>query len=99
MTTSIGANSPIKSWLGLGFGAFCVVIALLAWFESRNPAHLVSAVGFLCWSLAWSQLPFSLTGSLREQIVDAKPLGRVPSALTVVGLVLVCASVAMRWLV
>ena len=86
----------VKSWFGLGFGLACVTLSIFAWLESNDAAHLVSLAAFACWSIAWSQLSFSFKVPLREQL--GEPLDRVTAAFSLAGFVLVCISMAIRWL-
>jgi len=98
MTSSSSGAGLVKSWLGLGFGVLAVVGSLAAWFQSGNWAYLVSAAGFACFAIVWSKLPLSFTAPLRAQLAGVRELGRVDSALSWLGLLLVGMAILLRWL-
>jgi len=98
MTSSVSGAGFVKSWPGLAFGVLAVVVSLAAWFESENWAYLVSAGGFACFAIVWSKSPLSFTAPLHAQLAGVRELGRVDSALSWLGLLLVGMAILLRWL-
>ena len=97
MTSSVRGAGFVKSWPGLGFGVLAVVVSLAAWFDSGRWTYLVSAAGFACFAIVWSQLSLSFTAPLRAQFTGAMELGRVDTLLTWLGLLLVALAILLRW--
>jgi hypothetical protein len=98
MATESAPQRIIKSWLGLGIGVFCTLLSLFSWLNTKDISYLVAIAGFVCWTIAWSQMGASFNLPLRDMFRQSVKLSRTSFICTIAGMVLVCASLAMRWL-
>lgn len=98
MATESAPQRIIKSWLGLGIGVFCTLLSLVSWLNTKDISYLVAITGFVCWTIAWSQMGASFNLPLRDMFRQSVKLSRASFICTIAGMVLVCASLAIRWL-
>ena len=82
----------------MGIGVFCTLLSLVSWLNTKDISYLVATAGFICWTIAWSQMGASFNVPLRDMFRQSVQLSRTSFICTIAGLLLVCTSLAMRWL-
>jgi hypothetical protein len=93
-TTSAQRRSPFLA----AFGIILAGVAFVAWLQSGHVSALLGALAFVAMAPVWYLLPISFTEPIQGQWKHLpKQLPKWAQVLTVVGLVLLFASVALRW--
>ena len=87
-----------RSPFALGLGVLGAVVGLVAWVQTGHLANLLGALAFALFALAWYHLPITLRGPIVHPVAAAKSAHFPVWAawLTGLGMVLLCASIALR---
>ena len=91
-------EAPTRSPFLAAFGAVIAAGELVTWFQSGQIYDLLGALAFGAMALVWYLLPISFTAPIRSQLM--RPLPHLPKwaqALTFAGMLLLFASVGLRW--
>lgn len=94
MTTEAPKRSPLVA----AFGVIIAAVGLVAWFQSGHIYDLLGALAFGAMAPAWYLLPVSFTAPIRSQLSQRRThLPKWAQVLTFVGILLLFASVGLRW--
>jgi len=98
-TQPANAQTPrrIGAYICAGFGVFASLVALIAWAQSGQTAHLLGAMAFAALVPSWYLRPVSFTQPMSQQLKGPhEPMPKSVVWLTVAGFVLLGASIAVR---
>lgn len=99
-STNFNDNRPIKSWFGFLLGLFCVVMSIIALFESMSLQSILRTLGFLCFWYPWSQLQVKnrpLSKFFSSEI-DGDKLNKQASVLAIIALALLISSTILFYM-
>ena len=81
------------------FGVVVLAVMFVAWFNTGEIYRLLSALAFAAMAPTWYVLPVSFTDSFSSEWKQRRS-GSFPNWaqwLTLIGLILLCASLGLRW--
>lgn len=91
------APRRIAAYVWAGFGVLASVVAFVAWVQTGQTSHLLGALAFAALVPSWYLRLISFTQPLAQQLkAPHPPLPKPVVWLTLVGFVLLGASIAVR---